>query len=199
METRSSRSYLTPDKMDAVPKSQVRQRTVMASGARSVFNWSRLWLWAAAPHSDRASHRLRPSTSPTRHGNSDSHKELGKFVSDFSPRREAEREVPSHGKDTAWKSTPLRQQYPAARPLVHWQAMWKSASGRESTRCCSSSLICLLQSRVRGRGLPCLTPLAGGVIIGQEGGCTSPDKNGRCRDCLVWDVDKACRIELPVW
>ena len=76
--------------------------------------------------------------------------------------------------------------------------MWTSAFREGSTRCYSSSLIRLLQPRVRGRGLPCLTPLAGGVVIGQEGGCTSPDKNGRCRDCLVWDVDKACRIELPV-
>ena len=38
-----------------------------------------------------------------------------------------------------------------------------------------------------------LTPLAGGVVIGQEGGCT-PLTNVRCRDCLVWDVDEACRI-----
>ena len=49
-----------------------------------------------------------------------------KFVSHFSPGREAEREVPSHGKETAWKSKPLRQ-YPTARQLAHWQAMWTSA------------------------------------------------------------------------
>ena len=67
-----------------------------------------------------------------------------------------------------------------------------------ATRCYSSSLIRLLQSRVRGRGLPCLTPLAGGVVTGQESGCTSLT-NGRCRDCLVWNVDEAFRIERPFW
>ena len=52
VETRSSRSYLTPDEMDTVPNSQVRQRTVMASGALLVFNNGRLWLWAATLHGD---------------------------------------------------------------------------------------------------------------------------------------------------
>ena len=44
VETRSSRSYLTPDEMDTMPNSQVRQGTVMASGALSVFKYSRLYL-----------------------------------------------------------------------------------------------------------------------------------------------------------
>ena len=53
------------DEMDTVPNSQVRRRTVMASGALSdteggmMFNWSRLWPWAATPHCDRESRRLR--------------------------------------------------------------------------------------------------------------------------------------------
>ena len=59
-------------------------------------------------------------------------------------------------------------------------------------------LLRLLQPRVRDCGLPCLTPLVGGVVTGQEGGCT-PQTNGRCRDCLVWDVDEASRIEQSVW
>ena len=63
---------------------------------------------------------------------------------------------------------------------------------RWSTRCYSSSLSRLVQPRVKDHGLPCLTLLAGGVVIGQESGCT-PLTDGRCRDCLVWDVDEACR------
>ena len=37
-----------------------------------------------------------------------------------------------------------------------------------------------------------------GCRPGQEGDCT-PLTNGRCRDCLVWDVDEACRIQWPRW
>ena len=35
---------------------------------------------------------------------------------------------------------------------------------------------CHWQAVRTSRGLPCLTPLTGGVVVGQEGGCTSPDK-----------------------
>ena len=41
----------------------------------------------------------------------------------------------------------------------------------------SSSLTRLLQPRVRDHGHPCLTPLAGGIVIGQQGGC-APLTNG---------------------
>ena len=105
--TRSSRSRFPHDEMDTVLNKKERQRTMMASGAPSetesgvMFDWSRLWLWAAAPHGDRESHRLRPSMCRPATGDSESHKKLGKFVSHFSPRREAEREVPSHGNETA--------------------------------------------------------------------------------------------------
>ena len=73
MGTRSSRSRFPHDEMDTVLNKKERQRTMMASGAASeteggvMFDWSRLWLWAATLHGDRESHRLRPSTSPTRH------------------------------------------------------------------------------------------------------------------------------------
>ena len=53
------------DEMDTVPNLQVRRRTVMASGAQSVFNYGRPWLWAAALHGDKESHILRPWTSWT--------------------------------------------------------------------------------------------------------------------------------------
>ena len=74
---------------------------------------------------------------------------------------------------------------------------------RWATRCYSSSLTGLLQSRVRGGGLPCLTPLAGGVVTGQEGGSTSPDKRqvpslsrlGRGR---TWRIEKAVLSETTV-
>ena len=96
VETRSSRSHFPHDEMDTVPNSQVRQRTVMASGALSaaeggafLLHWSRLWLWAATPHGDRESHRLRPWTSSTRHGDSDPHEKLSQFVSHCSSGGEA--------------------------------------------------------------------------------------------------------------
>ena len=60
------------------------------------FDWSTLWLWAATLHGDRESHNLRPSTSPTRLENSNSHKKLSHFVSRFSPGPKAEREVPGN-------------------------------------------------------------------------------------------------------
>ena len=64
-------------RVDAVPNSQVQQRTVMTGGDTEggmMVDWSRLLLWAATLHSDGESRRLRPWTSSTRHGNSDSHK-----------------------------------------------------------------------------------------------------------------------------
>ena len=90
-----------------MPHSQVRQRTVMASGATSVFNCGRLSLWAATRHGDRESHILRPWTSSTRHGDRNPHKKLSQFVSHCNSDLEAERQVPSHGKDTSWKSRPV--------------------------------------------------------------------------------------------
>ena len=84
VETRSPSSHFPNDEMDTVPNSQVRERTVMASGAPSdteggmMFNWSRLWLWAATLHGDRESRRLRPWTSSTRHRDYDSHKKLSR-------------------------------------------------------------------------------------------------------------------------
>ena len=65
VETRSSRSHFPHDEMDTVSNSQVRQRTVMASGALSdteggmIVDWSRLWLGAASLHGAGESGRLR--------------------------------------------------------------------------------------------------------------------------------------------
>ena len=87
VETRSSRSYLTTDEMDTVPNSQARQRTVMASGALSVFlNYGRLWLLVVISlHGDRESHILRPWTTSTRHGDRDHPTEkVGQIVSHCS-------------------------------------------------------------------------------------------------------------------
>ena len=107
----------------------------------------------------------------------------------------AEREVPSHGKETAWKSTPRRQQYPAARQLAHLacgvEICFRKVDVRWATRCFSRSLTRLPQSRARGCGLPRLTPLTDNIIISQQGGCT-PLTNGKCCDCLVWNVDETC-------
>ena len=70
VETRSSRSYLTPDEMDTVPNSQVRQRTVMASGALSVFNYGRQLHYTVTENRTHCDHgRYGPDTktaTPTR-------------------------------------------------------------------------------------------------------------------------------------
>ena len=46
--------------------------------------------------------------------------------------------------------------------------------------------------------ITCLTPLADGVVTGKKV-AVHLLTNGRCRDCLVWDVDGPCRIEKPIW
>ena len=108
LKTRSSRSHFPRDEMDIVRNSQVRLRTVMASGAQSdtkggmMFNWIRLWLWAATLHGDRKSRRLRPWTSSTHHGDFDSHKKLSQLMSHF---RQA---VPSRSR--RWLYTPDERQ-----------------------------------------------------------------------------------------
>ena len=96
VETQCLTRHFPHDEMDTVPNSQVRQRTVVASGALSaaegaafLLHWSRLWLWAAAPHGDRELHRLRKWTSSTRHGDSDPHKKLSQFVGHCSSGGEA--------------------------------------------------------------------------------------------------------------
>ena len=97
--------------------------------------------------------------------------------------------MPSHGKETDWKSTHRKPHYNVAR-----QHLFKK-SGREVGY--SSSLIRLLQSRVRGRGLPCHTPVVVSSLAKKM--VVHPLTNGRCRECLVWDVDETWRIEQPVW
>ena len=121
MDTRSSRRHFPHDEMDAVPNSQVLQRTVMASAALSVFNNSRLY---------SATEKIIAQTS-TRHGDSDSHKKLSQFVSHFSSGREAEREVcPRTASKPTGNPRPEDNKCPAARQLAHWQAVWTSASRR---------------------------------------------------------------------
>ena len=51
--------------------------------------------------------------------------------------------------------------------------------------CCSSSSIRRQKPHVKDRGLPCFTPSASCVVIGQKGGC-APLTNGRCYDCPGW-------------
>ena len=95
---------LTPDEKDTMPNSQVRQRTVMASGAPSVSNFGRLWLWAASPHGDRESRILRPCTSSTRHGYRDRCGTLSQCVSHCRSGCQADRALAGQ---TSWKSSPI--------------------------------------------------------------------------------------------
>ena len=94
VETRSSRSHFPHDERDTEPNSQVRQRTVngklraIGQRRRCFFLLERTVAVGSNTHGDRESHRLRPWTSSTRYGNSDSHYScrLSPLVLNFSPR-----------------------------------------------------------------------------------------------------------------
>ena len=55
VERRSLRSHFPHDEMDSVPNSRSVALTDTEGGM--MFNWSRLWLWAATLHGDRESRR----------------------------------------------------------------------------------------------------------------------------------------------
>ena len=109
----------------------------------------------------------------------------------------------SHGKGTAWKSTLRRQQCPAARQLAHLAGgvdiCFRKVDVRWATRCFSSSLIRLLQSRVREGSVDFRVSLHWRAVssLAMEV-AVHPLTKGLCRDCLVWDVDETWRIEQPV-
>ena len=185
VDTRSSRSHFPHDEMDTVLNSKVPQRTVMAK-RRAVGNrrrygiviWSRLWLWAAAPHGDRESRRLRPWTSSTRHGDSNSNKKV-------QPNREptsVQVEKPS-ASGLARQGCRLEIHAPwttgaccaSARPFGRWCGHLPQEGGREVGRSVLLKFVDSSSTTTREGSWFFVTPLASAVVIG-HGGSTSPDK-----------------------
>ena len=110
---------------------------------------------------------------------------VGQFGSHCSSSWEAERQVPSHDRETAWK--PLDNSILLRVNSTPWQAVWTSASGTWTW----GALLDATQVRV-SHHRQAVSSLVKKVAV-------HPLTNGRCRDCLVWDVDEACRIRWSVW
>ena len=127
------RSHFPHDEMDTVPNSQVRQRTVMASGALSATEGGQLHHTATENRTDCDHGRHRPATETLTHT-----KKLSQFVSHCNSRREAAGRRTRGGllkfvdssSTTTWKGSLTPVPHSIGRRCRHWPRRWLYTSDK---------------------------------------------------------------------
>ena len=157
-----------------------------------MFNYSRLWLWGATLHGDRESRRLRPWTTlrlpqkaqPIRQPLTVQVEKL----SALCPRTTRKPPGNQHPEDNRIL---LRVHSPIGRRSGHLL----QEGGRELLKFGDSSSTITCEGVADFRASlhwQAVSSLAKKMAA-------HPLTIGRCGDCLVWDVDEACRIRQSIW